>query len=778
MTPLIPLVETVGDVATPESVMGIGTSPLRKEDDPLLRGDGCFIADFKRPGMVHAFVVRSPIAHGRIEALDKTGTLAAPGVIDVVTAEDLPDSVRIPMRQFRDAQAEKFLQPPLAREVVRYSGEPIAVVIAESRYVAEDAAQLLDIDYEPLPPLLDGEEAVAPDAPLLYPHAETNVSGDVRIELGRVDECFENADLVVEQVFRIQRHAAVPLETRGLLAEYTGEHDSGLLTVWGAAKIPHINKRILAQLLGWKDEDRVRLVELHVGGGFGARGEFYPEDYVIPFCALRTRRPVAWIEDREENLRATNHSREQIHRIAAAVGADGKLLAIKDELINNQGAYVRTHGMTVPAMSAAMLLGPYSWAAYRCHMRSVVSNKTPAGTYRAPGRYEANFVRERLLDIIAHRLGRDPVELRRQNLIDTDSFPHEVGTYYDGHPVIYDSGRYELLLDKCLQRFGFDAMRRWREEQCPGHLRRGIGLGYFVEKAGPAVKEYARVELDDKGRVIVYSGSASVGQGVETTLAQVCASHLGIAYDRISVRHGDTAVIPEGMGAFGSRAAMLGGAAAMIAASEVRTRLLDLAAEELEASPDDLVVSESGVVVRGSPSKLVPWSRIGELNGGNLVEEGRYNCDLLGYPYGIHLGAVEVDTDTGGIRIDRYAVAYDIGRCINPMMVRGQIAGGAAQGIGGALLEEFVYDAQGQPLAASFMDYLMPTAGEMPTVEILVTEDAPSPLNPLGVKGAGEGGTAAAGATLANAVSDALGTEITELPLSPDRIIEAIGDAA
>lgn len=774
---MIPVVETVADVAAPEKVMGIGTSPLRKEDEPLLRGAGCFIADVTRPGMVHAFVVRSPFAHADIVTIDKRATLAAPGVIDVVTGEDVPPSVRIPMRQFRDAHAEKFLQPPLARDTARYSGEPVAVVIADSCYLAEDAAQLLDVEYEPRAPVLDGDEAVTPDGPLLHPEAQGNVAGEAQIELGPVDECFENADLVVEEVFRIQRHAAVPLETRGLLAEFAPGSDGGSLTLWGAAKIPHVNKQILARLLGWEDEDRVRLVELHVGGGFGARGEFYPEDYLIPLCALRTGRPVKWIEDREENLRATNHSREQIHRIAAAVRADGTLLAIKDELINNQGAYVRTHGMTVPALSASMLLGPYAWPAYRCHMRSAVSNKTPAGTYRAPGRFEVNFVRERLLDIIARRLNRDPVDLRRQNLLGADRFPHEVGTYYDGHPVIYDSGKYELLLDKALEAFDVEGIRRWREATCPASLRRGFGIGYFVEKAAPAVKEYARVELDGDGRAVVYSGSASVGQGVETSLAQVCASHLGIDYDRISVRHGDTAVIPEGMGAFGSRVAMLGGAATMIAAAEVRARLLDLAGEELEAAVDDLAVGESGVSVKGAPWKMVPWSRIVDRNGGDLVEEGRYSCDLLGYPYGIHLAAVEVDTGTGGIRIDRYAVAYDVGRCINPALVSGQISGGAAQGVGGATLEEFVYDAEGQPLAASFMDYLLPTASEMPNVEILITEDAPSPMNPLGVKGAGEGGTAAVGATLANAVSDALGIEVTELPLSPNRIIEAIGAA-
>jgi aerobic carbon-monoxide dehydrogenase large subunit len=773
---LIPTVETLADVVEAQDVMGIGVSPLRKEDRPLVTGLGCFIGDFKRRGMVHATIVRSPQAHARIVEIDKAAALSAPGVVDVIVGADLPDpDIRIPMRQFRVPGSERFLQPPLATDVVRYSGEPVAVVIAESRYLGEDAGELLDVYYEPLPPVLDGALAVADGAPLLHPHAGSNVAGEMMIDQGPVDDAFASADLVVEEVFRIQRHAAVPLETRGLLAEY--DEATEVLTMWGAAKIPHVNKGILARLLGWDEEDRIRLVELHVGGGFGARGEFYPEDYLIPICALATNRPVGWIEDREENLRATNHSREQIHRVAVAVRSDGMLLGLKDELINDTGAYMRTHGMTVPAMSAAMLLGPYEWPAYRCHVRSVVTNKTPAGTYRSPGRYEANFVRERLLDIVAHRLNCDPVDLRRQNLIDEESFPYEVGTAYDGHPVIYDSGKYELLLNKCIQHFEFEEMRRWRNEPAAESCRRGLGIGFFVEKAGPAVKEYARVELGGTGEVVVFSGSASVGQGVETTLAQVCASHLGIPYDRISVRHGDTAVIPEGMGAFGSRAAMLGGAAVMIAAREVRNRAFELAAEELEIAPEDLALGEDGIAARGAPWTRVSWQRLVEKNDGDLIDEGRYRCELLGYPYGIHIAAVEVDTGTGVVDIKRFAVAYDIGRCINPVLVEGQIAGGAAQGVGGALLEEFVYDAAGQPLAASFMDYLLPTASEMPEVEILVTEDAPSPLNPLGVKGAGEGGTAAVGAALANAVSDALGVEVTQLPMSPNRIHDLIGGA-
>jgi carbon-monoxide dehydrogenase large subunit/6-hydroxypseudooxynicotine dehydrogenase subunit gamma len=445
---------------------------------------------------------------------------------------------------------------------------------------------------------------------------------------------------------------------------------------------------------------------------------------------------------------------------------------LKDSFINNTGAYVRTHGMTVPGLSVSMLPGPYRWPAYRGEFRSVVTNKTPGGTYRSPGRFEINFVRERLVDMAAHRLGIDPVELRRRNLIDRASFPHKVGTSYDGHPVIYDSGDYALLLDKALVAFDYEGLTRWRHEPASSGLRRGLGMGYFVEKAGIAEREYARVELNDKGDVTVYTGSVSVGQGVETIFAQICVSHLGLPYNRVTVVHGDTAVIPEGMGSFGSRAAMLGGAAVMRASEQVKKRLLEAAAEELEAEAGDLVLTTEGVSVIGAPSRAVSLSRLLSAEGGVIKEENRFECDLLGFPYGIHFAAVEVDPAAGAIHIHRYAVAYDIGRCINPVLVKGQISGGFAQGVGGALLEEFSFDASGQPLAVSFMDYLLPTSEEVPDLTILVTEDAPSPLNPLGVKGVGEGGTAAVGAAIANAVSDALGCEVTRLPLTPQRVVE------
>jgi CO/xanthine dehydrogenase Mo-binding subunit len=765
----------VDGAATAEA---IGRSELRKEDPALLVGRACFVDDVHRVGMLHAAVLRSPHAHARLAGIDVSAARAVPGVVDVVTAADLPD-VRIPMRMFRLAGMERFLQPPLARDVVRYSGEPVAVVIAASRYVAEDAAELIEVQFEPRDAVVDALQALTPDAPVLHDaQADTNLAGSFVVEFGDVDAAFDGAAHVVQERLRIQRHAAVPMETRGLVAEW--DAGSGRLTVWGAAKIIHINRRILAGLLGMPEE-RIQLLELHVGGGFGARGEFYPEDFLVPWCAMRVGAPVAWTEDREEHLRSTNHSRQQTHDIELALDAEGRFLALRDVVTNDTGAYVRTHGTVVPGMTAALLPGPYAWQAYRCEARHVVTNKTPAGTYRAPGRYEATFARERLIDIAAGRLGLDPVVLRERNLVGPEQMPYEVGTHTEGHPVVFDSGDYPRLLGRAVERFDLQAARAWRAAPTPDHIRRGIGLAFFVEKSGIGRWEYARVQLRSDGGADVHTGIASIGQGVETVLAQICAEYLGVAYADVTVLHGDTDDVPDGMGSFGSRATMLAGSAVRAAAIGLRDRLLARAADRLEANPSDLRIAGGRVTVEGSPSTGIPLGElyddarpISALVDGRepgLREEAYFFSDDMSFPYGVHLAAVEVDTETGGVTIDRYLVAYDVGRAINPMLVEGQIVGGFAQGLGGALLEELAYDADGQLVAGSFMDYLLPGSEEVPPLDVLLTEDAPTPLTPLGAKGAGEGGTTGAGAAIANAVADALGAPITELPLSPARVL-------
>jgi aerobic carbon-monoxide dehydrogenase large subunit len=744
----------------------IGRSEVRLEDRRLLTGDSAFVDDRDTPGTLHAALLRSSFAHAELGAIDAAAALALEGVVDVVTAEDVPTEALIPMRMYERPGMERFLQPPLARGHVRYSGEPVAVVLAESRYLAEDGAELIEVDYEPLEVATDAEAALVEGASPLFAAAGTNLAAEVEISSGDVEAAFATATEVVSERIAVHRHAAVPIETRGLAATVDRR---GRLEVWGAAKIVHVNRRILAALLGWP-EDRIRMIEPDVGGGFGARGEFYPEDYLVPLCALRTGRPVKWIEDREEHLRSTNHSREQVHDIELALGDDGEFLGLRDRFIFNTGAYVRTHGVVVPNMTAALLPGPYRFGAYRCSFRHVVTNKTPAGTYRAPGRYEANLVRERLIDIAAHRLGADPLELRRRNLIEPEAMPFRTGTDTDGHPVAYDSGDYPLLMDRCLERFSPSEMGAWRKAEArPGH-RRGLGYALFVEKSGIARWDYARVELDVDGRAVIHAGSASLGQGVETVLAQIAAEGLGVSYEQIArVRHGDTDDVPEGMGSFGSRATMIAGSAVMRAAQALRGRILDAAAEKLEAAAGDLVIIDGRVSVRGSDSRGVS---LGELAGQRrLSEEARFDSEDMSFPYGLHCVAVEIDTATGEVDIERYVIAYDVGRAVNPVLVEGQVVGGAAQGLGGALLEELSYDGEGQLTAGSFMDYLLPTAGEVPRVEVVLTEDAPTPLTPLGAKGAGEGGTAAAGAALANAVADALDAEVAELPLTPERVL-------
>jgi carbon-monoxide dehydrogenase large subunit len=723
----------------------IGAPVLRKEDLPLLTGGSCFVDDLDLPGAAHAAILRSPHGHARLGGVDPSPALRQPGVFGVLTRDDLPAELRIPMRMYERPGMERFLQPPLARERVRYSGEPIAVVVAESRYVAEDAAELIEVDYEPLPAVLAPDEALADDAPVLFDDPATNLVATLAISDGDVEAAFEAADQVVSARLACHRHAAVPLETRGLAAAL--ERGGEQLTVWGAAKIVHTNRRILAAMLGWA-EDRIRLIELHVGGGFGARGEFYPEDYLIPLAAIRFERPVRWVEDREEHLRATNHSREQLHEVELALTAEGDFLALRDRFIFNTGAYVRTHGVVVPNMTAALLPGPYRWPAYDCELRQVVSNKTPAGTYRAPGRYEANFVRERIIDVAAHRIGLDPLEIRRRNLVEPGEMPFERGTHTDGKPVIFDSGDYPGLMREATERFQLEGLAAWRRGDSAAGRRRGIGFGFFVEKSGIANWDYARVEVAARGKLIVHVGSASLGQGVETVLAQICADSMGVSYDDVvEVRHGDTASVPEGVGSFGSRATMIAGSAVHEAARALVDRL--------EAEGVALDEAEPGT-----------------------SEEATFSSERMSFPYGLHTAAVEVDEQTGEVDVIRYCVAYDVGRAINPSLVEGQIVGGAAQGIGGALLEELAYDAEGQLVAGTFLDYMLPTAGEAPPVEVLISERAPTPLSPLGAKGAGEGGTAAAGAAIANAVADALGAEVTELPLGPERIVRLARSAA
>jgi CO/xanthine dehydrogenase Mo-binding subunit len=572
------------------------------------------------------------------------------------------------------------------------------------------------------------------------------------------------------------------METRGLSAAF----DPGTreLTLWGVAKVPHFNRQVLSELLG-HPEHLIHFIELEVGGGFGIRGEFYPEDFVIPWAAMRLGRPVQWVEDRREHMMAANHSRQQVHEIEMGLTDDGRIVALRDRFVADLGAYVRTHGVIVPELTVGLLPGPYRIRNYDCEAQCVLSNKTPTGTYRGPGRYEGTFVRERLVDIAARELGLDPAEIRRRNFIEPGDMPYEVGGVSLGQRTVYDVGDYQGAFETALADIDEKRLRAEQAEARQAGRYLGIGIGCLVEKAGLGPWEYARVEVDGSGHVAVYSGVASVGQGIETTLAQVCASELGVRPEEVTVVHGDSAKVPYGVGGFASRGAAVALPAALEASRALREKLVRVAAMLLEAHPGDLVVEAGAVHVRGAADRKATFKELARaaIPGPPGMEPGLvashfWPAPKMTYPYGTHVAQVEVDPDTGQVRILKYAIAYDVGRVINPMIVGGQLAGALGQGIGGALLEELAYDDQGQILATSFMDYLLPTAMEMPAwTSVRALEDTPTPLNPLGVKGAGEGGSSGAGAAIANAVADALaplGVDVTALPLTPDRIVTLI----
>jgi aerobic carbon-monoxide dehydrogenase large subunit len=758
--------------------MVLGQSIRRLEDRPLLAGLGRFAADIGFPGQLHMRVVRSPVAFGRLLAIQVDEALAMAGVAAVWTGADVATIPPIEFRQVRVPGLEPYRQPILAQDHVRYVGEPLGVVFAEDPYLAEDAAELVFAEIEELEPCLDA--AAAPGDFLPGVSTEAAI---VEKAYGDLERAFAAAHAIVELKLAVGRHSGVPLETRGAIARYDRARD--LLELHGAAKIPHVNRRAIAQMIGLRLE-QIHVYQDHVGGGFGIRGELYPEDVLVCLAAMRLERPVKWIEDRREHLLAANHARDQVHEIRAAVDERGLILGLDDEFWTDQGAYVRTHAATVTDLTAAMLPGPYVVPAYRARGHIRLTNKTPAGTYRAPGRFEGTFVRERLIDAIAGPLGLDPLDVRRVNLIRPAAMPFARGVDALGTEVVYDSGDYPALLDLLLRRIGHADLNAHLAARRRQGERVGFGLGMFVEKSGLGPFDEARVLLEADGGVEVVTGAASVGQGIETVLAQVCADALGALPEAIRVTHGKTDRIADGMGAFASRATVMTGSAVHLAATELRLRLLEAAGRLLQARAQDLTI-EAGRIHRGEagPSlglgdvarELALQAGPGQAGGLSprsvvLSADGRFTTAHMTYPYGITAVIVRVDAETGGLALERLWVAYDVGRAVNPLLIEAQMAGGALQGIGGALFEEFLYDPSGQPLAASFADYLMPSLADAPPVDVLLTEDAPSPLNPLGVKGAGEGGINAAGAAIAAAIDAALSMPgaVDRLPMTSERL--------
>ncbi len=768
----------------------LGARVPRNEDPALLRGRGMFVDDVRLPGMVHGAVLRSPHARARITHLDPLRARSAPGVLGVFLHGDLgalggPLPKLIPHPSLLHHKTQCALAP----EQVRYVGEPVAFVVAESRYQAEDVLDLIDVAYEPLPAVATLEQAVASNAPLVHEEIGTNVAAHYTQRVGTVEDAFARAPHRFRERFVIDRGAACPMETRGVVASWDSR--TGRLDVWDSTQAPIPIRNGLAAMLGLHQQ-HVRVVAPDVGGGFGPKVMmFYPEEILVPFAAMLLCRPVKWIEDRRESFLAMNQEREQIHDAEIAVDADGGILGLRTIFLYDCGAYI-PYGLIVPIVAGTTLPGPYRIPAYHCEFRAVFTNKTTVSPYRGAGRPHGVFVMERLLDRVARELGLDRAEVRRRNLIQPDQFPYDVGLIYqDNAPLRYDSGNYPLGLERALDLIGYAGWpARRRAFRAEGRYA-GCGVACYVEGTGIGPYEGCRITVEPSGKVFAATGVGTQGQGHMTAFAQIVADALGVTPRDVSVHSGDTGLFGWGTGTFASRAAVVAGNAVALAAQAVRDKARLVAARMLEAPPEEIDLADGKLFVRGVPGRSVSlgeaaaaanplrFSMPAEWEGPGL-EAIRYFAPPQGtFSSGVHAAVVEVDPETGMLTIHRYVVVHDCGRVINPMIVEGQIHGGVAQGLGGAFWEKLAYDGGGQPLCTTFMDYLLPTAADLPGLEVAHVE-TPSPLNPLGVKGAGEAGVIPVAAVMAQAIEEALepfGVRISEAPLSPNRLRQLITEA-
>jgi len=741
----------------------IGTEVERIEDLRFLRGRGEYVDDLTRPGMLHAAILRSSVPHGRIHSIDASAALRLPGVHAVITAAEIGRPITIPLRQDKVPGLERFVQPVIAADKVRYVGEPLAVIVAETAAIAEDALEAVKVDIEPLAAVANRDAAEAGGV-LLFDEAGTNIAAEMTALLGDADAVFKNAPYVRRERFRVHRHTGNPMEPRGLMAEWNGDH----LTMFGASKVPFPNRRTLAGQFGIP-ESSIRMVENDVGGGFGVRGEFYPEDFLIPFVARQVGRPVKWIEDRREHLMCTNHARDAECDLEIACERDGTILGLRGRARTDIGAYARTVGATPSRNIAQVLSGPYRIPNVRIDVALLLTNKTPVATYRGPGRFEADFFRERLVNIAAQELGLDPVEFRRRNLIRESDMPYRLPTVM---PLKLesqcDSGDYGMTLDRCLAEFG------WREKSAlQGKLidgrYHGAAIGCYIEGGASGPKENVRLTLHSDGTISVFAGSSAVGQGLETVFAQIAADAMQVPMDRIrGVYHGSTDYVSEGFGSYSSRSVVMGGSAIVDAATKLRAALQTAAAERLPGATADVEIVEEKL--RASDGRTLS---IADVFPDGLTVEGTFASHKRTYSYGTHAAHVSVDPDIGDIRILDYLAVEDVGRIINPATLHGQAIGAIVQGLGGTLLEHLVYDDDAQLMTGSLADYLMPAATDFPNIEAVTLELKPSPNNPLGAKGAGEGGIIPVGGVVANAVAAALQSlqvQPNELPLSPPRV--------
>jgi aerobic carbon-monoxide dehydrogenase large subunit len=737
----------------------IGRPMERTEDLRFLRGRGRYVADVNRPGQLTAVILRSAVPHGLLRRIDARRALELPGVRHVLVAKDFGEPIpRIALRLQPLPQLEPFHQPMIADRKVRYVGEPIAVVIADTAAIAEDALEVVELEIEQLA-VVSGRETC--DA-LLFDEHGSNVALTWHASRRDAESAFKSADYVRRERFKVQRHAAMFMEPRGFVADWDGNK----LTVWGAAKTAWYNRRLLATSLGLPN-DAVELIEADVGGGFGSRGEFYPEDYLIPATAKLMGRPVKWTEDRREHMLAANHARDVECEVEIAATRDGRILALRGEVWADIGAYIRTNGSVGPRNVAQYMSGPYQIENVDLKSSMILTNKTPSGTYRGPGRFETDFARERLLDLVADDLKIDRAELRRRNLVADHQMPYPLPsiTPYDSSTEL-DSGDYQAVFDQCLAEFGWEKKKQLSGKLIGGEYH-GLAVGSFIEGGAAGPKEEARLVLDSGGSLTVYLGSSSVGQGLETIMAQIAADATELPFDKIRVLHGSTSHVKDGYGAYHSRSTVMGGSAILLAAEKLKEKIKSRAAEKLRCAAHDVVLDGEHA---GFGPRTIAFS---ELSNPPIEVEAEFLNKKYTWAYGTHAAHVAVDAGTGAVRVLDYISVEDVGRIINPATLHGQAIGSIVQGLGGAFLEHLVYDKNGQLLTGSFADYLMPGAADFPVVRSVTVELKPCPNNPLGAKGAGEGGIIPVGGIMANAIADALRhlkVQPMELPLSPARV--------
>ncbi|MFT4095623.1 MAG: xanthine dehydrogenase family protein molybdopterin-binding subunit [Rhodoblastus sp.] len=768
-----------------------GAPIKRVEDQALITGTGRFTDDIRLPGLLHACFVRSPFAHARIVSIDVAAAREMSGVHLVLTAADLPEAWRgrrIPCDVPSPFIRHPLTQFPLASDEVCFCGEPVAVVVADSRHLAEDAAQAVMVEYDPLPAVVDCRDALTPDAPPAQLAAPDNLAAKFLCEYGDVDRAFAGAAHVIAEDYFQHRGTGCPLEPRGVLARFDASTDGW--TVWSATQAPHGVKRAIVEMFDIADS-QVRVIAPDVGGGFGPKLLTYPEEIVIPHCSLVLQRPVKWIEDRREHMMCTAQERDQHWAVRMALDSEGRILGLRGHLLHDTGAYM-PWGIIMPYISATTFPGPYVVPAFRLDTSVVFTNKISTTPMRGAGRPQAVFAIERLLDRAAKTLGIDRAEIRRRNLIPTEAMPYKVGlTYRDGQPLTYDSGDYPKCQQMALDKAGWDDFEALRAAAREQGRYIGIGLANYVEGTGLGPFEGATARLLPSGRILLRTGAASQGQGHRTVLAQIAADEFGVEVDQVDVEVGDTASVSVGVGAFASRLMVTAGSSTRNSSRALADKLRQVAAAVFEAPVEDIELSGGAARVTSTQGGHITFREIAKMSSGRPgfslpkgIEPGLeatsfFSPPQAAYSNGSHVAVVEVDPDTGAVKVLRYIVAHDCGRLVNPLLVDGQIQGGVAHGIGNALLERMTYDEAGNPQTTSLADYLLPDAGNVPDAEIVHME-TPSPLNPLGVKGAGEGGTIPAAAAIASAIEHALsdlGVEITRAPILPELISTLVNSA-